>query len=345
MKLKNCNIEERMKHYNVKGLSMVVIENGRISGTENYGLLKVDSNRKVKEKSIFNACSISKFLTGMMALKLIEEGLLNLDENVNTRLVTWKVPENEFTKNKKVTLRNLLSHQSGIKDPEGSFIELNSAIGVPSMVDLLAGKTPYCNVPIEVQFEPEGEFHYSDAGYCIVQQLIEDVTKKPFYQVVNEVIFNPLGMENSYLNTTLLEGIDKEFSCGHNKNGELVDGSYPIYPYPAASGLWTTSLDLATLVLELMSALNGEGKIGVSKSLAKEMITAQNGKGWTGLGVFLEGSEKQLEITSMGWGVGFQCMMVAYPHQEKGAVIMTNTELGVHQLEGIIGDIYESLIS
>ncbi len=98
MKLKNINIEERMQHYKVHGLSIVLIENCRISGTENLGLLEVDSNRKVNEKSIFSACSISKFLTGMMALKLIEEGLLGLDENVNTRLVTWKVPENEFTK-------------------------------------------------------------------------------------------------------------------------------------------------------------------------------------------------------------------------------------------------------
>jgi CubicO group peptidase (beta-lactamase class C family) len=345
MILKNINIQERMNHYNVQGISIALIENGQISGTKNYGLLEVKSDRKVNDNSIFSACSISKFLTGMMALKLIEEGLLDLDENVNERLVTWKVPENEFTKNKKVTLRSLLSHQSGIKDPEDSFSEINSDIGIPSMVELLEGKTPYCKVPIEVLREPESEFHYSDAGFCIIQQLIEDVTKKPFYQVVNRFIFKPLGMENSHLNTTMLEMEKKQFSCGHNKNGELVDGKYPIYPYPTASGLWTTSLDLATLVLELMNALKGESIIGISKSLAKEMITSQRGKSWTGLGVFLEGSEKELEITSMGWGVGFQCMMVAYPHLEKGAVIMTNAELGVHQLKGIIGEIYKSLIS
>ena len=343
MKLKNINIEERMKHYKVPGLSMVLIENGQISGTENYGLLEVNSNRRVNENSIFSACSISKFLTGMMALKLIEEGLLDLDENVNDRLVMWKVSENEFTKNKKVTLRNLLSHQSGIMDPEGSFFERVSVIDIPSMFELLEGKTPYCKLPIEVQYEPDREFHYSDAGYCIIQQLIEDVTKKPFYQVVSEFIFKPLGMENSYLNTMMLEISKKEFSCGHNRNGELVDGKYPIYPYPAASGLWTTSLDLAVLVVELLNALKGVSKMGISKSTAKEMITAQGGKSWTGLGVFLEGTENELEITSLGWGVGFQCMMVAYPHAEKGAVIMTNAELGVHQLKGIIGEIYKSL--
>jgi len=345
MKLKNINIEERMKHYNVQGLSITLLEGGEISGAENYGLLEVESNRKVNEDSIFSACSISKFLTGILVMKLVEDGLLNLDDDVNENLKSWKVPENDFTKNKKVTLKNLLSHQSGIKDPEGSFPELNSKIAVPSMVELLKGKTLYCKTPIDVKCEPENEFHYSDAGFCIIQQLIEDVAKKPFHQVVKEQIFEPLGMAYSHFNTTMLEVDRQNFSCGHNKNGELVDGKYPIYPYPAASGLWTTSLNLAELVLELMKAVKGESKVGISESLAIEMITPQRGKSWTGLGVFLEGSEKELEITSLGWGVGFQCMMVAFPYLEKGAVIMTNSELGVHQLEGIIGEIYKSLLS
>lgn len=343
MQLKNINIEERMKHYNVPGISIALVENSQIIRIKSYGLLEVD--RKVNENSIFSACSISKFLTGVLAMKLIEDELLVLDEDVNERLVSWKVPENDFTKNKKVTLRILLSHQSGIKDPEGSFSELDSKIEIPSMVELLEGGTPYCTVPIEVKCEPESEYHYSDAGYCIIQQLIEDVTEKPFHQVMNEQIFQPLGMENSQLNTTMLEVGKENYSCGHNKSGELVDGKYPIYPYPAASGLWTTSLDLAELVLELMNAVKGESKIGVSENIAKEMITPQRGKSWTGLGVFLEGSKKELEITSLGWGVGFQCMMVVFPYLEKGAVIMTNAELGVHQMKGIIGEIYKSLLS
>lgn len=345
MKIKNINIEERMKHYNVLGISIALLEGGEISGTENYGLLKVEGNRKVNEDSIFSACSISKFLTGMLAMKLVGEGLLGLDDDVNESLISWKVPENEFTKNNKVTLRNLLSHQSGIKDPDGSFPELDSKLGMPSMVDLLEGRTTYCKAPIEVKCEPESEFHYSDAGFCIIQQLIEDITEKPFHQVMNEQIFEPLGITNSHFHSTIVEVEKRNFSCGHNKNGKLVNGGYPIYPYPAASGLWTTSLNFAELVLELMKATKGESKVGISKDLAKEMITPQRGKSWTGLGVFLEGSEEELEITSLGWGVGFQCMMLAFPYLGKGAVIMTNAELGVHQLEGIIGEIYKSLLS
>ncbi|MCH1627722.1 serine hydrolase domain-containing protein [Ferdinandcohnia quinoae] len=337
------DIKARMEHYNVPGLSITLIEGGQISLTENYGLLEGGSNKDVKTNSLFNACSISKYLTGILVMKLSDQGLLDLDEDVNNRLVSWKVPVNEFTKNKRVTLRNLLSHQSGIIDPRDSFTELNPNISIPSMIELLNGKTSYCKEPIEVKYEPGSEFHYSDAGFCIIQILIEDVTKKPFSQIVNEFIFEPLKMVNSTFDVKISDTKIENYSCGHNKNGELVEGNYPIYPYPAASGLWTTSSELALLVLELMNTLKGESTIGISASKAKEMLQPQGGREWTGLGVFLNGAGKELEISSLGWGVGYQCMMAAFPHLEKGVIIMTNAELGVHQKEGIIGEIYQSL--
>ncbi|MCC3359262.1 serine hydrolase domain-containing protein [Bacillus sp. REN16] len=343
MKLKNMNIPELMNHYHVPGLSLALIERGQISAIKNYGVLEAGTTKYVTKNSIFSACSISKFLTGIVAINLTDCGYLDLDEDVNSKLQTWNVPENEYTKTKKVTLRNLLSHQSGIVDPKHSFSELKSGKGIPSMVDLLAGKTPYCHEPIAVKYEPESEFHYSDAGFCVIQQLIEDVTEKPFNQIVNELVFNPLRMKDSLFVTQTTDIGNENFSSGHNRNGVVVAGNYPIYAYPTASGLWTTTTDLARLVLELMNALKDESKIGISASLAKEMISSQRGKEWCGLGVFLSGEGTELEISSLGWGVGFQCMMAAFPHQESGAVIMTNAELGVHQLDGIIGEIYRTL--
>ena len=151
MKYKNINIDERMKHYNLSGLSIAEIESGQITNTECFGLLETGTTNKINSNSIFNACSISKFLTAMLVMKLTEQGVLELDEDVNNRLSSWEVPNNALTKSKKVTLRNLLSHQSGIIDPEGSFTELNPINGYPSMVELLEGRTSYCRFPIEVQ--------------------------------------------------------------------------------------------------------------------------------------------------------------------------------------------------
>lgn len=215
--------------------------------------------------------------------------------------------------------------------------------GVPTIVDLLNGKTSYCKESIEIKYKPEGDFQYSDAGFCIIQQVIEDVTKKPFDVVMNELIFGPLSMKNSTFEQIIPKMKREQFSCGHNKKGHVVNGKYPIYPYPAAAGLWTTTSDLAILVIELMESLKNESKIGLTASKAKERITPQGCKEFTGLGVFLDGLKQEVEISSLGWGIGFQSMLVAYPYLETGAIIMTNIDLGVHQQQGIIGEIFKSL--
>ncbi|QXE02822.1 serine hydrolase [Terribacillus sp. DMT04] len=341
MKTLNTNIQYLMEDYSVTGLSIATIDDGTISSTECFGLLEAETDKSVKSNSIFSACSISKFLTSLLVMKLTEQRILDLDENVNEKLTSWKVPHSELNKNKKVTLRNLLSHQSGIMDPEGSFLELNSRIDPPSIVEILEGRTPYCKEPIEIKYEPGSTFEYSDAGFCIIQLLIEDVTGKPFNEVMNEHIFLPLNMENSTFELPTSE-VTNYFSCGHHKNGKLVNGKFPIYPYPAASGLWSTPKDLALLVIEVMNSLNGESKLELSVSKAMEVINPQGCKEWTGLGVFLDKTDKGIEISSLGWGVGFQCMMVAYPYLKTGLVVMTNTDLGVHQLKGIIGKVYNA---
>ncbi|WP_455675441.1 serine hydrolase domain-containing protein [Pradoshia sp.] len=336
------NMEERMQHVHVTGLSVATVRNAQMIAAEQFGLLETRTTRKLNSESLLNACSISKFLTAMLVMLLNEKGVVDLDEDINRNLVSWHVPDNDFMKNKPVTLRNLLSHQSGIIDPEKSFPELDSNDGIPSMADLLKGETSYCEGSIKVQYEPGSDFHYSDAGYCLIQLLIEDVTGKTFAEMVDELIFHPLNMENSMYPLTISEEERGRFSCGHTKNGEVVDGQFPIYPYSAASGLWTTSTDLSLVVIELMNALNGKSKLGLSVSKAKEMITPQGCKPFTGLGVFLDGAGRELEVSSLGWGLGFQCMMVCYPYKETGLIIMTNTDMGVHQMKGIIGEIYRS---
>ena len=337
IKTRNINIQERMKELHVVGSSMVELENGLIDRTATFGYLNGEEKDIVNTQTLFHACSISKFLTGMLVLKLAEQQYFHLDDHVNNRLVSWKIPSNKYTK--EVTLRNLLNHQSGIIDPPGSFSELSSMDSAPTMRELLEGNSPYCNTPITVHYEPESRFEYSDAAYCVIQQLIEDVMKKPFSEVVEEQIFKPLQMTNSRYK---VDQIDQNIASGHHKNGKVVIGKYPIYPYPAAAGLWTTPSDLAILMIELTNSLKGRSTIGVSAKAAGEIITPSDTIGWAGLGVFLESCEDGVEISSLGWGVGFQCMMVAFPNQESGLVIMTNTDLGVHQLKGLIGEIYQA---
>ncbi|WP_282034006.1 serine hydrolase domain-containing protein [Metabacillus indicus] len=344
MKPLPINIQKRMADFQITGLSLASIDQGRMSSTECFGLLEAGTDKMVKRNSIFSACSISKFVTSMLVMILTEQGMLDLDEDVNEKLTSWKVPDHEFMKRKKVTLRNLLCHQSGVIDPPDSFTERTSMTDSPETAELLAGMTPYCKAPIELKYEPWSEFRYSDAGYSIIQLVIEDAAGIPYTKLVHDHIFHPLNMSDSTFDLPASSSEIRNFSCGHSKSGDLVKGKYPVYPFPAASGLWTTPADLAFLVIELMNAIKGESSLKLSAEKAMELFESQGCKEWSGLGVFLDHNQKGIEISSLGWGAGFQCMLVAYPFLEKGLVIMTNTDTGVHQLEGIIGEIYREWV-
>jgi hypothetical protein len=103
-------LAERMSHYKVPGLSVAVINDGKIEWARGYGVIEKDGDKPVTADTLFLAGSISKPMAALAALRLVERGKLNLDEDVNQKLKTWKAPENEFTRDKKVTLRGLLSH-------------------------------------------------------------------------------------------------------------------------------------------------------------------------------------------------------------------------------------------
>ncbi|WP_227397015.1 serine hydrolase domain-containing protein [Jeotgalibacillus aurantiacus] len=342
MNLSEAFILNKMKQFNITGAGIAVIKDGKLADTHCFGLLEAGTTELVDRHSIFNACSISKFVTAIVVMKFVSQGDLDLDEDINNKLVSWTLPVNEYKTTHKVTLRHLLSHHSGILDPEGSFDALHSQNDGPNMVDILEGKTPYCRESITVKKKPGSEFHYSDAGYCVVQQLIEDIAGEPFEKAVNDLIFEPLHMDNSTFSQSLPNG--KNFTAGHDKEGNVIPGKYPIYPYAAASGLWTTPSDLVRLVIELMDALNHNSKIGLTSDAAKPLLSPQGTAAWAGLGLFLDSTDHETEISSLGWGIGYQSMLVAQPYLKKGIIIMTNTDTGLHQMKGFIGEIYRAWV-
>lgn len=345
MLIRDFDMIQGMKEHQVIGVSVSIIESSKISSKHSFGVMNSETNIAIDESSVFNACSISKFATAILALKLVSTGVLNLDLDVNAQLKNWKVQENDRTKENKVTLRNLLCHQSGLVDPEGSFGVYSEDYGSISMIDLLNGKTGYCSKQAEVEYQPYSDCMYSDLAYCLIELLITEITGVDFIELINREIFTPLGMKDSKI-IDLPSGIDgASFTCGHDKAGNVIDKGRVIYPFPAAAGLWCTSRDLALLLIEVFDSLKGAGKLNISSQLMSEMIKPQGCKTWSGLGVFLDSIDSNLEITSFGWGVGYQCMIIGFPFAGDGAVIMTNSDTGMHQLKGLIGEFIKSCIS
>jgi CubicO group peptidase (beta-lactamase class C family) len=157
------NLIDRMQHHNVPGVSIAVIDNGRIDWARGYGFADVGTNQKVDLDTLFQAASISKPVTAMAALHFVEEGKLALDEDVNRRLASWKVPENEYTKTEKVTLRRILSHSAGLT----VHAVAGYAVGepVPSLVDILNGKKGTYSAPVVIDFVPGSKMRYSGGGF------------------------------------------------------------------------------------------------------------------------------------------------------------------------------------
>jgi len=129
------------------------------------------------------------------ALYLVEHGKLSLDDDVNEKLRTWKVPENEFTKDQKVTLRRLMSHSAGLTVHGFPGYDLNEP--VPTLVQILNGEKPANTAPIRVDFLPGTRVRYSGGGVTIEQQLMMDVTGKPFPLLMREIVLEKLGMTDS----------------------------------------------------------------------------------------------------------------------------------------------------
>jgi CubicO group peptidase (beta-lactamase class C family) len=107
----------QMQRRHIPGLSLCIFDDGKVVRARGYGVLEKGHATPVTADTLFMAGSISKPVTALAALVLVDEGRLSLDEDVNAKLVTWKVPTNAFTEQSKVTLRNLLSHSSGMAGP------------------------------------------------------------------------------------------------------------------------------------------------------------------------------------------------------------------------------------
>ncbi|MFD0588334.1 serine hydrolase domain-containing protein [Paenibacillus sp. GCM10027627] len=337
------NALEGMKKHNVVGFSMTLWDEFGTAATRSYGFLDAEGREPVQAESRFNACSISKMAAALLAMKLTAEGRIGLDDPVNERLQGWKCQVGHAGDEGRITLRQLLSHHSGIRDGEDSFDIGRDDAPPPSMTDILRGKTVYMSQPIVVGAEPGGAFHYSDAGYCVAQKYMEDCCGKPFDVLMSEKVLEPLGMSLSSYESSLSIAAKSGYASGHDRTGTRTEPRYPCYPFAAAAGLWSTPSDLAKLAMEVIQSLRGTGKLGLSKSLVEEMLTPQGQTDFAGLGLFLSGQEGRRIVSSYGWGVGFQSMMVFSPELGKGAALMQNTDTGRHQREGLIGEMLEGL--
>jgi CubicO group peptidase (beta-lactamase class C family) len=328
-----------MEMYKVPGLSIAVIDNYKIAWAKAYGVTEAGATTPVTPRTLFMAGSIAKTPTAAAALYLVQHGKLSLDQNVNEQLKSWKVPENNFTAQQKVTLRRILSHTAGTT--VHGFPGYESGDTLPTLVQILNGEDPANSPAVRVIHIPGTEWNYSGGGVLIEQQLMIDVTGKPFTQLMREILFDKIGMQDSTYQQPLPADRAAHAASGTYSTGFTVEGKWHIYPEMAAGGLWTTPSDLARFAIEVALSKHGKSNRVLSQSTAQEMLKPQfdpvkqialgdaQHPDRMGLGFFLGDATRPDLFGHIGDDEGFQAMLVMFADSGQGAVIMANSENGI----------------
>ncbi|MEP1096388.1 MAG: serine hydrolase domain-containing protein [Cyclobacteriaceae bacterium] len=254
------SIEERMEHYGIPGVSIAVIHDGEIAWAKGYGVVNKESLTPVTTQTLFQAAATSMPVAAYGALRLVEENKLDLDEDINSYLKSWQVPENEFTSGEKVTIRNLLNHSAGIHPRGTGSFSIDEKI--PTLVEILNGTPPASNEPITVNKAPGESVRFAYASYVPLQQMMLDVEGKTFPEIMDELVLQPLKMENSTFSQTLTPEQLTRVATGYFKDGSMVKGGRNIQPAMASGGLWTTAEDYAKFITHIQQ----------SKDLTEQMV-------------------------------------------------------------------------
>lgn len=314
-------IEERMKFYGVPAVSIAVIRDNKIFWSRAYGIIDKESKEPATGHTLFQAGSISKPVAAYGALFEVLKGKIDLDKNVNTYLTSWKLPDNQFTKDQKVTLKHLLSHTGGIT--VHGFLGYSPDLPVPTLLQVLNGAPPANSPAIRVDKVPGKEWRYSGGGYTIMQQMLIDVEKKPFPAIMKERVLDPLQMKNSTYDQPLSSDKLKLAATGYLPDGSMTKGKRHTYPEMAAAGLWTTAEDLAKFAVDLQLTLQGTSSKVLSKSAAEQMLTPVLGTYGLGLDILKTGGDTYFQHG--GWDEGFSSHLIAHKEKGYGVVILTNS--------------------
>ena len=318
------SLPELMKVYNVPAVSIAVIENYKVVDAKAYGVVSAGSSAPVTTRTLFQAGSISKPVAAAGALSLVEQGKLSLDEDVNQRLKSWKVPENEFTKDQKVTLRRIMSHTAGLTVHGFPGYDVNALM--PTLVQIFNGERPANTQPIRVDTVPGTKWRYSGGGVTIEQQLMTDVTGKAFPALMRELVLDKIGMNDSSYEQPLPAARAAMTAGGTYSDGKPVHGKWHIYPEMAAAGLWTTPTDLAKFAIEIARSRQGKANHILSQKMTQEMLTPVMND--VGLGFFLDKNNPG-QFGHDGADEGFQALLTMNAETGNGVAIMADSDNGI----------------
>jgi len=333
--LDGFTLPELMQRLHVPGLSIAVIRDFKIDWVKAYGIADVESGRPVETNTLFQAASISKPVTAMAAMRLVDEHCLSLDDDINTILKLWHVPGHA------VTPRSLMSHTSGADDGFG-FPGYDPSAPRPTLVQILDGKPPSNVGPVLFTRPPFQAYKYSGGGVTIMQLALMDLAGGSFAGFMRSMVLDPLRMSDSSYEQPLPAALASRAARAHDGEGKSMAVSWHVYPEQAAAGLWTTPGDLVRFIIEVQKAVRGPNGAVLTQAAASAMVCPV-GVGSFGVGLSIEKRGEGWYFSHGGSNWGFRGDILGHVRKGYGVAILTNGDNGgplINEIEARVAAAY-----
>jgi len=320
-----ADIPKLMKEGDVPGLSITLVRGGKISWQHNFGVKNEKTGQPVDDNTIFEAASLSKPVFAYAVLKLVEQGKIGLDVPLTNYLPKPYIEGDPRLA--KITARFVLSHRTGFPNWRGD------------------------GNPLTIHFTPGERFSYSGEGYVYLQRVVEQIEGKPLNDIMNELVFTPLGMTSS--SYVWRPDFDDRAATGHDSDATPQDLWKP-KEAGAASTLNTSAHDYALFLAAILD------RVGLKTPTFREMETPEiavdpqctnctelvpkelSKDVFWGLGWGIERSAGETWLWHWGDNGSFKCFVVANPNRKCGAVLFTNSENGLAIAPAILRDVFGS---
>ncbi|KAK0387565.1 hypothetical protein NLU13_3811 [Sarocladium strictum] len=317
--------------------SIAVLENGAISSV-------CHSTVGDDDATVFQACSISKPITALAIMRLIDDGHFTLESTVSQLLpadilniLMEGSPASQKSIIEEITVGQLMSHTSGLS--VHGFGGYSSPDKIPSTADILLGRSPANNLRVRLELLPGFTYCYSGGGITVLQIILESVMGMPFPKILQEVVLGPLGMNRSFYGR--LPKDENNAASAYLTGHVRADTPHHVQPELAAAGLWTTPTDLLKAVRAVQQSLKGGGFL--KQETAKDMLTRR--KANMGLSWFISPNDTDFSHGGAN-NPGFRCIVSGFAQlgdqsvpDNCGYAIMTNSAEG----DAVIGQLGQAL--
>jgi CubicO group peptidase (beta-lactamase class C family) len=312
------------------GLAVGLVYRGRVAWAAGYGVADHATGEPVTPTTRFQAASVSKPVTAWGVLRLVEQGRIGMDEPVVGRLRRWRPPPSPFPTDG-ITVRRLLSHTAGLS--VHGYVGQTLDRPLPAIQASLVGEGGG-SFPVELLDMPGRRWLYSGGGYSVLQLLVEELTGRPFADVMQTEVLRPLGMTASSFRWHRTAAT----AFPHDADGGRIPDL--AFAEQAAAGLVTTAPDLARFVAAALPGPEGEppGRGVLRPAGVRMTLTAAPGtEGRWGLGYALgllpDGDRLAYhEGANRGWRAGLALL----PDRRMGMVVLTNGDDGSAPINAVV---------